>query len=95
MSWRAGFLVVAAVVVLHLSDWQAGFVIVGYFAFARLDEWLANRARAKAIDEELNGWTPDAGDAQFESKGSWSRMRLPQNEQIVVTRVAELLRKIH
>jgi hypothetical protein len=94
MSWRAGFLVIVAVVVLHLSDWQAGFVIGGYFGFARLDEWLANRARAKAIDEELNGWTPDAEDSQFESKGNWSRMRLSQNEQIVVTRVAELLRKI-
>ena len=94
MSLRAGFLIVTAALVLQLSYWQTGFVLVGYFGVARLDEWLGNRARGKVIDDEVSGWTADADGSGWESNGGMSRVRLPQNEQIVVTRVAELLRKI-
>jgi hypothetical protein len=95
MTFRVGFLIIAAAKFLHLSFSQACLLLFGYFGFAALDQWLANRATEKVIDGEVSGWTPDADNSGFESKGDLSRMRLPQNEQIVVTRVAELLRKIH
>jgi hypothetical protein len=94
MSLRAGFLIVAAALVLNLSYWQTGLVLAGYFGFARIDEWLANRARAKVIDDEVIGWTVDADNPDHETHGNWSRVRLPQNEQVVLWRVAELLRKL-
>jgi hypothetical protein len=95
MTFRAGFLILAAAKFFHLSFSQACLLLVGYFGFAALDQWLANRATEKVIDGEVSGWTVDPYSSEFESKGNLSRVRLPQHEQIVVTRVAELLRKIH
>lgn len=95
MTFRAGFLILAAAKFFHLSFSQACLLLIGYFGFAALDQWLANRATEKVIDGEVSGWTVDPDNSGFESKGNLSRVRLPQNEQIVVTRVAELLRKIH
>jgi hypothetical protein len=94
MTLRAGFLILAAAKLFHLSFPQACFLLIGYFVFAAIDQWLANRATEKVIDVEVSGWTADPDNSGFESKGNLSRVRLPQNEQIVVTRVAELLRKI-
>ncbi len=94
MTLRAGFLIVAAALVLHASYWQTVFVLVGYFGFGLLDQWLDNRATERVIDYEVSGWAADADGSEWESNGSMSRVRLPQNEQIVVTRVAELLRRI-
>jgi hypothetical protein len=95
MTFRTGFLIIAAAKFFHLSFSQMCLLLFGYFGFAALDQWLANRATEKVIDGEVSGWTVDADGSEFESNGNMSRVKLPQNEQIVVTRVAELLRKIH
>jgi len=94
MSWRAGFLIVAVASILHVSYLQTCFLVIGYFGFSRLDDWIANRARGKVVDDEVIGWTVDADNSELETKGNWSRVRLPQTEQILVWRVAELLRRI-
>jgi len=77
-----------------MSFSQMCLLFFGYFGFAAIDQWLANRATEKVINGEVSGWTPDADSPGWESNGNLSRVRLPQNEQIVVTRVAELLRRI-
>jgi hypothetical protein len=59
MTFRAGFLILAAAKFFHLSFSQACLLLVGYFGFAALDQWLANRATEKVIDGEVSGWTVD------------------------------------
>jgi hypothetical protein len=94
MSFRALLLIVAAGVVLHIAALPVCTVLVGYFGFASLDKWLANRAREAAIDYEISGWIVDSKDPESESRGALSREKLPNKDQIVVTRIAELLRRI-
>jgi hypothetical protein len=98
MSARAAFLIIAAAVVLHLSVLATCILFAGYFAFDGLDQWLANRARRRALDEaiddETSGWEPDPDHEGWESKGGATRVRLPDKEQIIVTRIAHLLRRI-
>ena len=63
-----------------------------------LDQWLARRAWRERIQQVINDeseWKQDPNDPQWEVKGGLTRIKLPQNEQIVVTRVAEILRRIH
>ena len=97
MSARVVFLLGVAGAILHLSALQIVFIFIGYFACTALDQWLTIRRRSKAldrvVDDETTGWKPDPQDPHYEVKGNWCRRKLPQEEQIVVTRVAELLRR--
>lgn len=94
MTMRAAFLIIAACIILHTSPLQAGIVLAGYFAFARLDECRVNRARDEVFDYHTSGWIPDSENARTESKGSVVRVRLADNEQIIVTRIAQILRSV-
>ena len=94
ISFRAVFLIIAATLIFHLSPLQGFVLLVGYVGCASLDKWLANRERDKLIECEISGWNPDPKKPEYEDKGNLTRLKLPQNEQIIVTRVAELLRRI-
>jgi hypothetical protein len=94
MSFRAAFLIVAAAVILHVSFLGTCILLIGYSGLASLDEWLIKRAKEKVIEDETSGWTVDRDDAEWEEKGNWTRVKLPNKEQIIVTRVAQLLRRI-
>jgi hypothetical protein len=94
MSFRAGFLIIAASLALHAPAWAAGLLLVGYYGFGQLDEWLLRRKRDRLYDEEISGWKNDSEDPEFESKGNLSRIKLARNEQIIVTRVVEFLRRM-
>ena len=97
-SWRIYFLIGVSAVVFHLRPWTAGFVLAGYVVFEWLDQWLARRAKRKAIEEviqdETDGWEPDAEDPEYESKGDWQRPRLTGKDQVIVSRVAGILRRL-
>jgi hypothetical protein len=95
---RATFLIVAAAFVFHLSYFASVILVAGYWISADVDQRLTKRARIKAIEEviedETSGWEKDPDDPEWEEKGDATRIKLPANEQIVVTRVAEILRRL-
>jgi hypothetical protein len=100
MSFRAGFLIVAAADVLHVSFWPMLVLLIGYGVCAEIDQWWATKKRATvlkaldaAVDDEIFGWKPDPERPDWEEKGDFGRIRLPEKDQIVVTRIAEILRK--
>ena len=99
MPLRVGFLIVAAAVILHVSFWPMLVILIGYGICAEIEKWLANKEHSKAqdkvdeaIDWELFGWKQDPERPEWESKDDSTRRKLPQNEQIIVTRVVEILR---
>ncbi len=96
-SWRSVFLIVVAAGALGLATWKVFLVVFGYMIFENLDQWLAKRARTKAIgnaiDYVLFGWETDPNDAEHEEKDQWSRVRLTGKDQIIVARIADLLRE--
>jgi hypothetical protein len=96
-SWRILFLIVVTAEGLHFAVWQIALIVAGYSALEGLDHWLAKRARTKAIGEAIDyslyGWENDPDDPTLEEKGEWSRIKLTGQDQIVVGRVAELLRQ--
>ena len=97
-SAKATFLIVAAGLMVHLSVLEVVSLVVGYTAFENLDQWRARRVRRaridRVLDEEME-WEKDPDRPQWEMQGEFTRIKLPQNEQIVVTRVAMILRRIY
>src|SRR5215471_492362 len=98
ISLRAPFLIVAASLIFHLSLWQVGVLLVGYGVCEYFDQWWAKRAKDKVKDEvfddEIYGWESDADDLDYENKGALTRMKLVGRQRIIVTRVAEILRRM-
>ena len=94
MSFKVAFLVVSAAFIFHVTPFQTCILLLGYGGFASLDQWLAARAKTKVLEGEIYGWTVDPDNPEMETKGDMARVKLPIKEQIVVTRVAELLRRI-
>jgi hypothetical protein len=94
MLFRTAFLIVAGGVILHVAVLPICIVLIGYLAFSSLDTWLVLKRRQVVLEYETTGWVADPKEPTFEGKGTLSRTKLPNNDQIVVTRVAELLTKI-
>jgi hypothetical protein len=94
MSFRVVFLLVFAAATFKVSPSGCAVLLVGYIATARLDQWQAVRGKTKIIEDEMYGWTIDPDDSESEVKGNIARRKLPTHEQIVVARVADLLRRI-
>jgi hypothetical protein len=95
---RAMFLIVSAGIMFHLSSLEVFILIFGYWISADIDQWLTKRARIKAIEkvieDETSGWEKDPDDANCETKDDFSRIKLPNKEQIMVARVGEMLRRL-
>lgn len=94
MSLRAFFLIVAASVALNLSILLTALIVAGYVICAYIDSRLARQTMNKLIETETEGWEVDSEDPRYEDKGGLSRLRLADKDQIIVTRIAELLRKV-
>jgi len=84
----------AALAVHNIALWKATVVLIGYWSFERLDQWLSKRAKERVIDDETDGWRTDPDNPEYEDNGQLTRVKLSDKEQIMVTRVAELLRRI-
>ena len=84
----------AELAVHNIALWKATVVLIGYWSFERLDQWLSKRAKEKVIDDETDGWRTDPDNPEYEDNGQLTRVKLSDKEQIMVTRVAELLRRI-
>jgi hypothetical protein len=94
MSLKATFLIIAACIVLHVPSLPAGFIVLGYLGFARFDDWFASRARDRVFEYHISGWRPEPDEPRSEAKGSMVRVRLGDNEQIIVMRIAEIVRAL-
>ena len=94
MSIRAGFLIVAASAIFHISWWAIGFLFLGYYGCALLDARWAKRAREEAIDWEMDGWEKDPDDPECEFKGQLGRVRLTGQDQALFHRMAAMLRSM-
>jgi len=94
MSFSAAFLILATAGIFHVSVWQTCLVLIGYLSLARLDQWLAKRVKDKVIEDEIYGWETDSEDQAMETKGNLTRVKLTGHEQVIVTRVAEILRRL-
>lgn len=94
VSLRIYFLIGAAGAVFHASWGQIVFVLAGYFALQSFEEWLVKRARDRALEDEICGWTPDPDDPEMENKGALTRKRLSGSDQVIVTRLSEFIWRI-
>jgi hypothetical protein len=88
---RALFLIVVGGAVLKLLWWQVFVVAILYLICEELDRRIAQRKRDKALNYELYGWEPDKDHQGYETKGELTRIQLTGTDQIIVTRVANLL----
>ncbi len=94
MPFRSAFLIVAAGLALHVPFLWTCLALTGYLGCAALDKWLAKLAKDKLYEDELVGWNTDKGNTEYEGNGRYHRRRLPETDEIVVTRIADLLRKM-
>jgi hypothetical protein len=93
-SYRAVFVLMIAGAAFRFSFWHTCLVLIGYLSFEHLDQWLSKRAREKIIADETSGWETDPKDPAWENKGNLTRVKLNGDAQIIVTRLADLIRRI-
>lgn len=94
LSFRAWFLIVVACVAFHFSVWGTVAIVFGYEIAEYLDHWRARKAREEVFEDALSGWEPSADDKEYEDKAGLTRVRLTGKEQIIVTRIAEMLLRV-
>jgi hypothetical protein len=95
-SWRVIFLIVAAGTALHVPIWMTALTCGGYALLEALDRSIERNARQRERDaiheDEIYGWKPDL--EELEMKGDISRVKLHGDSQIIVTRIAQVLRRM-
>src|SRR5690348_10662094 len=92
---RAVFLLFVAAAGFHLPTKTMLVLILGYLLFEQVDNVLARRTVDRIVADELYGWTVSPDDPHYEVKDEVERVRLTGNDQIIVTRITELIRRIH
>jgi hypothetical protein len=94
MSLRAAFLIATGGAALRLPIWVILVLLIGYGVCEYIDRKIADKAKNKALDHQLSGWEPYDKDPAYEEKGKWTRLRLDGSNQVIVTRVGNMLREI-
>jgi len=92
MKLRVYFLIFVAALFLHLPTWQMLIAVCGYGFFEQIDRWRDRKQRDHLYSEELE-WKQDPDDPTREVHSGLTRVRLPREHQIVVTRVEDLFRR--
>lgn len=69
-------------------------LVFGYLACWGIDSRLVERERNRIFDDELYSWKQDSNDPSLETNGNISRARLTGPDQIIVARIANLLRRL-
>ena len=85
------FLIFFAAIHFKFESTEWAVLVVGYIGMYELDRWARRRRLTKIFEVELTGWVQDKEDADFESKGEISRKRLPNDLQVLLTRMSELI----
>ncbi len=93
-SFAVVFLILVGTAAARFSTWMGLVVVAGYIAFDFLDCVLKRREIEKILEGETTGWEQDREDSEYESRGNFSRIKLTGANQIIVTRVGEMLRRM-
>ena len=91
MKLRVYFLIFIAALFLRLPVLKMLLAVGGYFVFEQIDMW-RDRKFKDALYDEL-AWEQDPDDPTHELRDGLTRVRLPRDDQLIVTRIAELLRR--
>jgi hypothetical protein len=89
--WRATLLIVVIAPLLHAPLVYTLLVWIGYLFCTVLEQMEKDKKKDQVCGEEPL-WEKDAGDPEQETLGEYTRVRLPREHQIIVTRLAEMLR---
>jgi hypothetical protein len=93
-SYSVIFLIIVGMAFTRYPAWMAAFIVLGYIAFDFLDYSLKRKAIEKLFEEETTGWERDEEDSEYENRGNLSRIKLTGQDQIIVTRIGEMLRRM-
>jgi len=93
-SYAVVFLILVGSAAARFSAQMALLVVAGYVAFDFLDCVLKRREIEKLLEGETMGWKQDREDSEYESRGNLSRIKLTGADQIIVTRIGEMLRRM-
>lgn len=93
MSLRAAFLIVSAAVVLRIPFGATALVLIGYGICTWLDLWMHDKAKDKTFESEMYGWEQDPDDPDLENSGGLTCRKLTGDSLVIVTRVAEIIRR--
>ena len=98
MRIRIYFLLGVGGAALNLSWWKVSLLLAGYAICDGIDEILLKRRMRRrlieAVDYEFHEWKTEQDDPTMESKGNLSRFKLTQENQILLTRVTDLMRSV-
>jgi hypothetical protein len=98
MPFRTLFVIIVVSLAAHIPFWPMILILVGYGICEDIDKYFAKKEKAKAIndafDDEMHDWKQHPGKPDWEEKGDMDRIKLPQQERIVVYRVAEAVRRM-
>ena len=71
--------------------WSTAAILVGYGIAEYVDQRQTRKARDEIFENEVLGWEASEDHPEYEDKGVLTRVRLTGNNQILATRIAELL----
>ena len=98
MPFRTLFVIIVVSLAAHIPFWPMILILVGYGICEDIDKHFAKKEKAKAIndafDDEMHEWKQRPDKPDWEEKGDMDRIKLPQQEQIIVYRVAEVVRRM-
>jgi hypothetical protein len=98
MPFRTLFVIIVVSLAAHIPFWPMILILVGYGICEDIDKYFTNKDKVKAINDafcdEIHDWeqVPDKPDR--EEKDEMDRIKLPQQERIVIYRVAEVVRRM-
>ena len=93
---KAG-IVIALMSALDVPPLFAVIVVLGWWGLSEVEGHYSMKRRIQAIDGAFideQDWTQDPNDSMHETRGNLARVRLTDNDQVVVTRVGELVRRM-
>ena len=69
-------------------------LFAGYGVCASLDNRGRQKAKERVFDDEIYGWEPDPLEPSEECKDGLNRLKLTGQQQILASRVGQLLRRM-
>jgi hypothetical protein len=92
------FVIIVVSLASHIPFWPMILILVGYGICEDIDKHFAKKEKAKTIneafDDEMHNWKQHPDKPDWEEKDDMDRIKLPQEERIVVYRVAEAVRRM-
>ena len=98
MTYRVPWTLVAVIFVvcaaLQFPMWKLLVSLSVVLGANWIEQALRRREISKIVEYDIYDWTPDQRDNGWEIKGNLTRRKLPDSDQIIVTRISELLERL-